>query len=390
MPESLNKGFLMKRRILFFGILSLLFSISSVAQEANPSKDTDCEQILIQADDEFNAGRFYGLPALLKPCLDNGNFSNEQKVRAYLLLTQAYLILDDPIAADDSYLKLLRADPEYVANTARDPIDVYYLSKKFTSVPIFTPHLRIGLNTSFPRTIYDISTSGTPLETKNILKIGFQVGGGVDWNLNNHWSICAEGNYSYKAFRRETNGFFDADEQVIVEKQNWFDIPMYLKYSDDSGRIRPFGYAGFAINLLLSARGPDWQLKDISIDPTGNETFDEAIGPTEVLTSKRNFLNRSLVIGGGAKYKIGKDFIYADVRYMAGLSNLTDLENNYYLDGSFDPSIPYYSEVSDLFRLDNFSLSFGYIHPIYNPRKKSKPRLSNLFKKKSKAKTEQP
>ena len=377
----------MKRRILLFGILSILFSVSSLAQENKPSKDTDCEQILIQADDEFNAGRFYGLPALLKTCLDNGGFSNEQQVRAYLLLAQAYLILDDPIAADDSYLKLLRADPEYVANTARDPIDVYYLSKKFTSVPIFTPHLRIGLSTSIPRTIYDISTSGTPIDSKNLLRVGFQFGGGIDWNLNSHWSICAEGNYSYKAFKREASGYFDGDEQVIVERQNWFDIPMYVKYAADSGKIRPFGYAGFAVNLLLSARGPDWSLKNNFLDGSSKEET----GSAEVLTSKRNFINRALVIGGGTKYKIGKDFIYADVRYMAGISNLTKLENNYYLDdGSFDPSIPRYAEVSDLFTLDNLSLSFGYIHPIYNPRKKSKPRLSNLFKKKSEVKTEKP
>lgn len=378
----------MKRQILFFGLIFILLSVSSFAQEINASKDTDCEQILIQADDEFNAGRFYGIPSLLKTCLDNGNFSNEQRVRAYLILTQAYLILDDPIAADDSYLKLLRADPEYVANTARDPIDVYYLSKKFTSLPVFTPHLRIGLNTSLPRPIHDISNSGIPTETKYILKVGFQFGGGIDWNLNNHWSICAEGNYSYKAFKQETKVYHDADEQVIVEKQNWFDIPMYLKYSDDSGRIRPFGYAGFAINLLLSARGPDWEFTDNNSDGAGSVRIAE--GTTEDLTSKRNFINRSLVFGGGAKYKIGKDFIYADVRYMAGLSNLTNPENNYYSDGNFDPSIAKYAYVSDFFRLDNFSLSFGYIHPIYNPRKKSKLRLSNLFKKKSAAKTEQP
>lgn len=378
----------MKRQILFFASVLILFSVSSFAQEINASRDTDCEQILIQADDEFNAGRFYGIPSLLKTCLDNGNFSNEQQVRAYLLLAQAYLILDDPIAADDSYLRLLRADPEYVANTARDPIDVYYLSKKFTSVPVFTPHLRIGLNTSLPRPIHENPTSGTPTDTKYILKVGFQFGGGMDWNLNNHWSICAEGNYSYKAFKQETKVYFDADEQVIVEKQNWFDIPMYLKYSDDSGRIRPFGYAGFAINLLLSARGPDWEFTNNNSDGAGSSRI--ASGTTEVLTSKRNFINRSLVFGGGAKYKIGKDFIYADVRYMAGLSNLTNLENNFYTDGNFDQSIAKYAYVNDLFRLDNFSLSFGYIHPIYNPRKKSKPRLSNLFKKKSEAKTEQP
>lgn len=363
------------------GLLSfvLLISISAYGQSSAP----DCEQILIQADDEFNAGRFYGLPALLKPCLDRNDFSNEQRVRAYLILTQAYLILDDPIAADDSYLKLLKADPEYVANPARDPIDVYYLSKKFTSTPVFTPHLRIGFNTSLMRTIYEINTGGIPLDRKNVPKVGFRFGGGVDWNINNHWSICVEGNYSYRAIKQERKGLFSSngqpsDTQVILEKQNWIDIPMYVKFADDSGKIRPFGYAGFAINLLLSAKGTDWLLKNNSSD--GNTR--EATGPKVNLTHKRNFLNRSLVIGGGAKYKIGKDFVFADVRYMIGLSNLTKQETNYYdKDGNFDTTIPRYAYVSDLFRLDNISLSFGYIHPIYNPRKKTKPKLKNLFKK---------
>jgi len=364
----------------------LLISIPAFAQK-NSSGDIDCEEILIQADDEFNAGRFYGLPALLKPCLDKGNFSSEQRVRAYLLLTQAYLILDDPIAADDSYLRLLSADPEYVANPSRDPIDVYYLSKKFTSTPIFTPHLRIGLNTSLARPIHETNLIGMPVDRKSILKIGMQVGGGIDLNINNHWSICVEGNYSYKAIKRETNGFFPSvdlsvDNQVIIEKQNWFDIPMYVKYADDSGSIRPFGYVGYAVNLLLSSRGPDWLFKNNSSDGSSKD----ANGAAENLTSKRNLLNRSIVIGGGVKKKIGKDFVYVDLRYMAGLSNLTKERNSYYdKDGDFDIAVPKYAYASDLFRLDNLSISFGYIHPIYNPRKKSKARLSNLFKKKSEA-----
>ncbi len=367
----------MKNSPLFF---VLLFSVSLYGQNSV----LDCEQILIQADDEFNAGRFYGIPALLKPCLDKNDFTNEQRVRAYLILTQAYLILDDPIAADDSYLKLLKADPEYVANPGRDPIDVYYLSKKFTSTPVFTPHVRIGLNTSLVRTIYGNNTSGLPVDRKNIPRVGMQFGGGIDWNINNHWSICAEGNYSYKTFKQERKGYFSAndqpsDNQVILEKQNWIDIPMYVKYADDSGKIRPFGYAGFAINLLVSSNGPDWLLENVSSDGSSKD----ATGAAENLTHKRNFVNRSLVIGGGAKYKIGKDFVYADLRYMAGLSNLTKQETNYYdKEGNFDPAVARYAYASDLFRLDNISISFGYIHPIYNPRKKTKPKLKNLFKKK--------
>jgi hypothetical protein len=159
----------MRRHRLFFLSL-IIITLSSTALKAQNTQPaaTDCEQILIQADDEFNAGRYYGIPSLLQNCLDKGNFSNEQQVRAYLLLAQAYLILDDPIAADDSYLKLLKADPEFEASMSQHPIDIYYLSKKFIATPIFTPHVRIGLNTSLPRTIYDINTSGTTLTGNDV------------------------------------------------------------------------------------------------------------------------------------------------------------------------------------------------------------------------------
>ena len=108
------------------------------------AQTSECAQTLNQAGDEFNAGHFYGIPALLKSCIEKNAFTNEQKVRAYLLLCQAYLIIDDPIAAEDSYLKLLRADPEYVASEDKDPVDVVFLSRKFKSTPILTPRLKIG------------------------------------------------------------------------------------------------------------------------------------------------------------------------------------------------------------------------------------------------------
>jgi Outer membrane protein beta-barrel domain len=376
LSKFIDKGFLMNIRLFFILFFLGLLSGHAIAQ------DKDCEQILIQADDEFKAGRFYGIPSMLKACLDRG-FTNEQKVRAYLILTQAYLILDDPIAADDSYLKLLNADPEYVANPARDPIDVYYLSRKFTSTPVFTPHIRIGLNTSRPRVIQEITTSGTPLDRKEIFKMGFQMGVGFDWNINNNWSLCAEGNFSSKAFKRETRGYARNDNQEMQERHTGFDIPLYVKYSDDSGKIRPFGYAGFAISMLTSS---NISLQFNNTTPSSNTEVGvkQTSGPDEKVLFKRNFLNHSLVFGGGAKYKIGRDFVYADLRYMAGLSNFTKSEKNYYTEnGAFDPSITSYQFVSDFFRLDNLSLSFGYIHPIYNPRKKTKPRLGNLFKKKA-------
>src|SRR6267154_5304702 len=120
--------------------LAMIFIFLLGVSRSNLSaQDNNCEQTLSLAAAEFEAGRFYGLPDILKSCLAKG-FSTEQKIRAYLLLTQTYLILDNPTAAENSYLQLLKADPEYVANPVRDPIDVYYLSKKFTTTPIFNPY----------------------------------------------------------------------------------------------------------------------------------------------------------------------------------------------------------------------------------------------------------
>src|SRR5690606_30004874 len=100
--------------------------IGSVLSASAWAQGNTCEEQLNAATAEYEAGRFYSIASMLKPCLDKG-FTNEQKKRAYLLLTQTYLLLDDPIGADNSYLEVLRADPEFEADTARDQIEVVYL-----------------------------------------------------------------------------------------------------------------------------------------------------------------------------------------------------------------------------------------------------------------------
>jgi hypothetical protein len=364
-------------------ILFLLFAPICV-QVFSQEEVANCEQTLNQASAEFDAGRFFGLASMLNGCLNNG-FTKEQRFRAYYILTQSYLILDDPAAAEICYLKLLREVPEFKPNEARDPIDIVYLSRKFTSRPRFTPHVRIGANGSFPRSIYNISTYSSDVAVSNTLRVGFQIGAGMDFNINDKWSIGTELNYSSKSFTTSTSGVAIDDKSVVIDRSNWFDIPLYVKYADDSGRWRPFGYAGFAINLLLSSSAT-LVFNDNSLDAGGSRI---AQGPDLDLRSKRNFLNRSLLVGGGVKYKVGKNFFFADARYMIGIGNITDPIKNYYnSDGSLATSITQYQYVSDFFRLDNLSLSVGYIYPLYNPRKlksvDTKSFFKNLFKPKRK------
>ena len=338
------------------------FSMTAFGQESG------CQQTLNLANDEFSAGRFYGIPAMLKDCLDRG-FSNEQKFQAYYLLAQVYLILDDPIAAENSYLKLLEADPEFVAMPENDPIDLVYLSKKFTATPIFTPHLMLGGNASVVRTIHEINTEGYPVKREDKLQPNLQFGGGLEWNINNNLSIGGEVLFAFKSFKTVKVGISLHDRQEAIERQTWLDVPLYFKYRDDFGKIRPFGYAGVSLNALLGAR-VELQLENQSptLSDKGSQVTTE--GPNEKVGYKRVFLNRSLLAGGGLYYKVGRNFLFADVRYSVGLSNLVKEKENYLdKDGNFSRNISRYRWVGDYYRLDNLSVSIGFVKPLYHPRK---------------------
>lgn len=358
-------------RILLTGFI--IFSCT-----LNVYSQGECDLTLSYAESEFNAGHFYAIPAIVKDCLEQGRFTKEQKVRAYLVLCQVYLIIDDPISAEDSYLKLLKVDPEYVANEVRDPIDVVYLSKKFTATPIFTPHFRAGLSTSFFRSIYSTSTEPYAVPIQNGLRLNAQLGAGMDWNITDNFSLCIEADLASRAYKTTRTNISSGDEQTVISSQFWMDFPLYLKYSDNRDKkIRPFGYVGVAANLLLSASN---SFQYIDNKPAGSQVVAE--GPSESVSYQQNVINRSWILGGGAKYKWGKDFLFVDVRYMGGLSNMTNVDQIYYKDPStvdksklgnpdniLSDNVTRYRYVSDLFRMDNLSISFGYIRPIYNPRK---------------------
>jgi len=371
----------MRKEFYFTFLIFFSLSFSLIAQN-----DTECEQALTQAQDEFNAGHFYGLPSILNDCLSK--FSKEQNVRAYLLLAQTYLLIDDPIAAEDSYMKLLTADPEYVADVSKDPIDIFYLSKKFTTTPIFTPHVRIGGNGSIYRLIHEVNTFSDTVDTKYSIQPGIQFGGGIDWNINENFSLCSEVTYSRKSYKISYTGSFKGDNLSYLEKQNWFDIPLYLKFADASGKIRPFGYVGYSINLLVL---PKAQINYTNI--LGSEGQVPTSGPDIKLDYKRKLLNRSFVVGGGVRYKVGKDFVFADVRYMAGNTNLTKPETNYYqsekiadYENEQVQTATKYSFIGDYFRLDNVSFSIGYVKPLYHPSRLKNTRTSKTMRTISKEK----
>ncbi len=331
------------------------------------AQTTSCEAQLSAATAEFEAGRFYGIPSMLKPCIDNG-FTREQRQRAFLLLTQAYLLLDDPIGADNSFLEVLRANPEFLADTARDQIDVVYLSKRFTADPIFSLSGRVGGNFSPVSVIQEINPSGDLAKNDYKLRIGFQVAVGADWHISQRLALAGEVGYAFTSYKKNQIKW-QGDLEEFIDKQNWICLPVSAKYTLlTRGKIRPYVFGGYSLNLLFSDKA---QVRTLKND--GEVTLDESL-PEESYSAYRRKVNTSFFIGAGSKYKIGLDFLFAEMRYNFGLTNIVVPTSTY--NGPAQQS----GHVDDYFRLNNFSISIGYVRPLYKPRMVKRVKTKSVLK----------
>ncbi|MDH5366084.1 MAG: PorT family protein, partial [Cyclobacteriaceae bacterium] len=251
----------------FYGctILCLALQVQSMGQGA-------CTETLDQAQDEFEEGHLYIIPSILKDCLAKG-FTKQERIQAYWLLTRTYLVIDDPISAENSYLELLKLDPEYNIDEENDPIEIVYLSKKYKTTPIFEfTFFKAGVNYSKPLIIQEYSLPNTQENYSSGWR--YQMGPAAAFNINDDFSLNMEVLFSLKSYSSFSLLFPDdslknVDELHFNEKQAWIDIPLYVRYEKTYGKWSPYVYGGYSFNFLLSAKAT---ATFVNIEPSGKKS----------------------------------------------------------------------------------------------------------------------
>ncbi len=366
--------------------MALLISVQALAQQ-------DCELTLTNATKEFQDGHFYTIPSILGGCLTS--FSNDQKLRAYLLLTQTYLLLDDPIGAKVSYLGVLKANPEFIADENIHSTDVVYLSKRFTASPIFAFFAKAGTNVSPVKVIQDNNAFGDARVTEGYkLTIGYHVDAGGDFYLSEHVGIRAELNYSFNRYQLNSQNYFERDTKSFDERQTWISLPVTILYTKAIGKYRPYGYLGYSPAFLsrdvATIRITNYNASEEGETIAEGEQVDKK-SPDINIVNKRNRINQSILLGGGVKMKFGLRFFFLDVRYAIGLKNIVD-KKNLYADYSISPltsdefiqsfnPVGSYAHVDDFFRINNLSVSVGVLQPLYKPRELKRARTRGVLKR---------
>lgn len=356
-------------------IMVLLLATSVVR-----SQDVSCADILNQARQKFDQGHFYEISNTLKSCLNKG-FNKSQKIAAYRLLTRTYLYLDRSDSAEVSYLKLLKLDPEYKVSPVNDPIDLVYLSERFTTTPIFLLMTKVGINTSVANVInnYGVDNTNNTFEQYSS-GLGFQIALGSELNLNEQFSVGLEFSFFNKHYNY-SNVLYGEDNQSLKETQLGIELPLYVKYRSTFNKFQPFAYIGISPYLLLDSKA-DVSVIDKLLE--GNETASEVPvdGPSESLTNLRAPVTLSAIFGLGMNYRVRYDYLTLDFRLNYGVSNIVDIKDQYQ-----NNNLLYrYGYVDDDKSLNTLIVSVGYVRPLYKPRRvdKNSRFLKNLFKKKQK------
>jgi len=172
----------MKKVLLFLVFFAFLINSEQVFAQ--------CAQNWDEAQSEFKEGHLYSIPSLLQDCIEGG--SKQDKIDAYRMLTITYLYIDDPYGAQNSFLGLLKLDPEYRIKPS-DPVELEYLSKEFITTPIFSWRVRGGINYSLISVINKNGVGNTNLNTEKYKGlIGANIIGSFDVHFNKIISLGIE------------------------------------------------------------------------------------------------------------------------------------------------------------------------------------------------------
>ncbi|MEP3042741.1 outer membrane beta-barrel protein, partial [Nonlabens ulvanivorans] len=316
-----------------------------------------------------------------KTCLDDGIFTIEEKIRAYKLLTKAYLFQDNEAKAEEMFVELLKVDKEHQFSP-EDPAELYLLKDKFKTEPIIRIAVRGGVNKSLPAVIQDFNTfqSGNKRYNEKGNDTGLGIGFWGEVLAERHISkgIEVAGGLQYRITSYEIEGeLIEGDLNYVAKNtSNMLRIPILARYSlnydkkdSDGNRVGflPYVFIGGSYDLVLKAKYVDTRR-------TGGTAYTLPDGSEDLKSADQVAgTNISIMAGIGIRSRVGRakvDFFSLELRYDNALLNYINPDNRW-VNEDVNFGI---GHVEDDLTLNTISISFGYTRSLYIPRKRKQYR----------------
>jgi hypothetical protein len=303
----------MKISKLKWGVIIGICSIFNVNTNAQTN---DCDESLVEAYRDYEAGNFEICIERIAPC--KNNFSKETTFEAFRLLALCNLQLTQETELHNNIIGLLKSKPEYKNFPLFDPLEFKRTLDKYEVWPRMEVGVKAGFNVNSIRTIQNHSVTGTPAYYSPTL--GFQSGIKAEYFIKQNLAINAEVLYEGISYRR-TSDDVQQWKQEFTEKLKYVSIPIMVNYYFyETGIWKVSGSVGLQVQSLRNTNS--------SILLTKIENGRE-VQRTASQLDQRNKLNFALLAGATVKRKTGGGSIIADLRFGYGLSNVVNPDTRY-------------------------------------------------------------
>ena len=377
--ETLNNNFLMNKFTFF--IITIFLSFISKAQLAQ-----NCTQSLLNLEQAYSEGKVNfildsGQNVLFYNCLENNEFSSEERLRAQKLLTKTFIFNDNREKSEESLVNLLRKNKEYKL-TSDDPAEFHYLYSIFRTTPIFRMSAKIGANKSYPIIINSIETLQ---ETQKSYNSNIN-NGNFTTNLNFWGEILIERLVSKKfelATGIQLRNLVYVVEGVLITNTDPTSPPLLSYTLTNTNTMLRFPLMikyNYRLKNLLFIYPFIGSTYDITLNSNYQQasrsggtafTLPEDGIQNNLLEFQQVSTNNVSVFGGiGVKTGIGRgvNFLTFEFRYDNSLFNYIN-PNNRWANQVVWNNI---GHVEDDVLLNSLSFSIGYVYSIYSLKKHKK------------------
>ncbi len=335
--------------------------IKTTAQE----QTTACAQVLRSARAVYEDGRLHEMPTLLSSCLNTG-FSKEERVEALRLLTLTYLYLGEPIKAEESMVRLLKADSFFEINEVVDPTEFINLYRQYRTDPIFNVGFYFGVNNTQNSitTVHYVFPDGAG-KGKFTGAININLGIAFEKELTDKITINPELAMISRSFSYSNNDLFYDSTGVATENsgisatlsQTWLDFNALVQYKFYEKRNSNF--------YVFLGPGIQYLLKNSVQAETRNGT-QVIIGPGIDLRNTNNSINYAATLGFGGRIRLGAIYFRPDIRYQYGLNNIIDPNNRQQNDSE---ALLRYGLPNSDYRTNAIQVNLAIVYPIFSPKK---------------------
>ncbi len=382
----------------------MLFLMPTIGFAQQAKTTLTCENDLDDAKNAYYNGDLKAVADNIESsCLSAGLYSRPKMVEGYRLLSESYLFRNENRRAQESFEKLLRYNPLFEVDST-DPnasYDLIHLSRTYRRSPLISIYASAGLNYSRVNVLqnYTSFNAVTSKSFYNQITVGWNANLGFEVPVYKNYDFMMEANFSSRSYARtdslyvtagnnnaaEVSSAFAFGSLQFREVQYWLDVPVMARYNYQwRKKIIPYAYAGVAPNFLLRSSLRGITRRNVNDGRGGGQVagsekeiiiitrytkIDEETNEKDLYASTesslRSMFNVSLLAGVGCKFRVERNFMFFDIRYNRFLLNAVDINNRY----SQKELLYKYAFVDNDFRLDNISISFGFMRSFYQPRK---------------------